>query len=142
MLGDSFNTTYIVVSTLQNEVQEYNIIQICYLTILSFAAQAAGIYTFWRVQHRWGLSTKTMYNVTAISNIAVNIWGMAGVWTTKIGFHNRWEFWLWNIWYGGMLCPWYSYSSTMVSLPLPYSPPESDALLQLKRSTTIPVLTA
>lgn len=116
-LGDAFSTTYIVVSTLQNEVQEYNIIQIAYLSLLSFAAQATGIYVHWRIQRRWSLNTKTMLGVVAVSIIAANIWGMIGIWTTAIGYHNRWEFWLWNIWYGGMLCPWYSYSTTMVYLP-------------------------
>ena len=37
-LDDALNTTYIVVSTLQNEIQKYDIIQICFLSILSFAA--------------------------------------------------------------------------------------------------------
>ncbi len=113
-LGDAFNTTYIVVSTLQNEVQEYNIIQITWLSLLSFAAQATGIYALWRIQRRWSFSTKTMLGVVAVNIIAANIWGMIGIWTNAIGYHHRWEFWLWNIWYGGMLCPWYSYSTTMV----------------------------
>ncbi len=115
-LGDAFNTTYIVVSTLQNEIQEYNIVQICYLSMLSFAAQAAGIYTFWSVQRRWRLSTKTMVSVCAICIILADIYGMVGIWTEAIGYHHRWEFWLWNVWYGGMMAPWYSYGTTMVRL--------------------------
>lgn len=33
-LGDSLNTTVTVISTLQNEVQEYNTIQLCELLIV------------------------------------------------------------------------------------------------------------
>ena len=116
-LGDALNTTYIVLSTLQNEVQEYHIIQIAYLSLLSFAKQANGVYVHWRIQRRWSLNTKKMLGVVAVSIIAANIWGMIGIWFKAIGYHNRWEFRLWNIWYGGMLCPWYSYSTTMVCLP-------------------------
>lgn len=132
-LGDAFNTCFIVVSTLQNEIQEYNIIQICWLSMLSFAAEAAGIYGFWSIQRRWRLSTKTMVCAVAVCIVAANVYGMVGIWTDAIGFHHRWEFWLWNIWYGGMMAPWYSYSQVMVPLPprLPpyYSPFETDVLL-------------
>ena len=83
-----------------------------------------------------------MLGVVALSIIAANIWGMIGIWTTAIGYHHRWEFWLWNIWYGGMMCPWYSYSQTMVYLPsrflfatdglLPIVNPSKNHVLQLR----------
>lgn len=128
-LGDAFNTCFIVVSTLQNEIQEYNIIQICWLSMVSFAAEAAGIYGFWSVQRRWRFSTKTMVCAIAVCIVAANVYGMIGIWTEAIGFHHRWEFWLWNIWYGGMMAPWYSYSQVMVRLSPSYSPYETDKLL-------------
>lgn len=37
------------------------------------------------------------------------------VWTQKFGFHNVWEFWLYQVYYGFFVCPWYAYSFTMVS---------------------------
>lgn len=66
------------------------------------------------VQCRWNLSTKTMLNAVAASIIALDAYGMIGVWTQTIGFHHGWEFWLYQVWYGLMVCPWYSYSQTMV----------------------------
>lgn len=75
------------------------------------------------VQRRWSLSTKTMLNAVAVGIIALDVYGMLGVWTQAIGFHHRWEFWLYQVWYGLMVCPWYSYSQTMVRLlrsPPPY----------------------
>ena len=40
---------------------------------------------------------------------------MIGIWTNAIGFHHEWEFWLYQVWYGVAVCPWYSYSQTMIS---------------------------
>ena len=89
-----------------------------------FATQGIGIYVFMHVQRRWNLSTKTMLNTSAVTIIAVDVYGMAGIWTTAIGFHHKWEFWLWSVWYGFMVCPWYSYSQTMVRLSPPHRPTE------------------
>ena len=117
-LGDAFNTTYSTSSSRLYRMKSKNttLSKLHIYRFLSFAAQATGIYVRWRVQRRWSLNTKTMLGVVAVSIIAANIWGMIGIWTTAIGYHHRWEFWLWNIWYGGMMCPWYSYSQTMVFL--------------------------
>lgn len=113
-LGDSLNTTVIVVATLQSEVQHYNTILLAELLMVSYAAQCVGMFVFMRVQNRWRISTKTMLNAIAVFIIILDCWGMIGVWTQKIGFHNSWEFWLYQVWYGLLVCPWYSYSQTMV----------------------------
>jgi MFS-type transporter involved in bile tolerance (Atg22 family) len=41
--------------------------------------------------------------------------------TDKIGFKHVWEIWLYQVFYGLMVCPWYAYSQTMISevSPLP-----------------------
>lgn len=40
---------------------------------------------------------------------------MIGIWTQKFGFHNVWEFWVYQTFYGLFVCPWYSYSQIMIS---------------------------
>ena len=40
---------------------------------------------------------------------------MIGIWTQKFGFHNKWEVWVYQVFYGLLVCPWYSYSQTMIS---------------------------
>ena len=40
---------------------------------------------------------------------------MIGIWTHKFGFHHEWEFWIYQVWYGIFVCPWYSYSQIMIS---------------------------
>lgn len=83
LLGDSLNTTVTVIGTLQNSVVSYNTLQLTYLLLVGIAAQGAGIYIFWFVQRRYGLSTKTMFNVVAAGIILLDGWGMIGIWTQR-----------------------------------------------------------
>jgi hypothetical protein len=41
-------------------------------------------------------------------------WGCIGITQTSFGFHNVWEFWAYQAFYGIFVCPWYAVS---VSLP-------------------------
>lgn len=91
LLGDSLNTTVTVIGTLQNSIVAYNTLTLTYLLIVGIAAQAVGIFAFWHIQKRLGLSTKTMFNAVAIGIILLDGWGMIGIWTQKFGFHNEWE---------------------------------------------------
>jgi len=63
----------------------------------------------------FGLSTKVMFNAVMLGIIVLDAWGMIGIWTQKFGFHNEWEFWLYQVFYGLFVCPWYSYSQIMIS---------------------------
>ena len=117
MLGDAFNTTVIVVQTLQAQVLDFNIIQLAEVNMVALLGQSFGIYTYWKIQQRWGINTKSMLSAVAIGIVALDVWGMIGIWTQKIGYHHRWEFWLYQWCYGFFVCPWYSYSQTMVRLP-------------------------
>ena len=93
-LGDSLNTTVTLVQTLQNTVQQYNIIQLALLLMTGLAAQTCGVYTFWFCQRRRNIDTKTMFNIVAVAIILLDCWGMLGIWTGKVGFHHPWEFWM------------------------------------------------
>ncbi|PYH96007.1 putative autophagy protein [Aspergillus ellipticus CBS 707.79] len=115
LLGDSLNTTVTVISTLQNSIVSYNTLQLTYLLLAGIAAQAIGIYAFWYAQQRFNLSTKTMFNLVAIAIILLDGWGMIGIWTQKFGFHHLWEVWVYQVFYGLFVCPWYSYSQIMIS---------------------------
>lgn len=117
LLGDSLNTTVTVIATLQNEIVAYNTLQLTYLLLVGIAAQAAGIFAFWNIQKRYQLSTKTMFNAVAVGIILLDGWGMIGIWTDKFGFHNTWEVWVYQTFYGLFVCPWYSYSQTVRTHP-------------------------
>ncbi|KAK5701392.1 hypothetical protein LTR17_022628 [Elasticomyces elasticus] len=115
LLGDSLNTTVTVIGTLQNSIVAYNTLELTYLLIVGIAAQAVGIWVFWNVQKRWQLPTKTMFNAVAVGIIVLDGWGMIGIWTDRFGFHHKWEVWVYQVFYGLFVCPWYSYSQTMIS---------------------------
>lgn len=115
LLGDSLNTTVTVIGTLQNSIVAYNTLELTYLLLVGIFAQAIGIYTFWSVQKRYKLSTKTMFNVIAFNIILLDVWGMIGAWTQSFGFHHLWEVWVYQVYYGLFVCPWYSYSQIMIS---------------------------
>ncbi|KEF53743.1 uncharacterized protein A1O9_10144 [Exophiala aquamarina CBS 119918] len=132
LLGDSLNTTVTVIATLQNSVVSYNTLKLTYLLIVGIAAQLIGIYSFWLIQKRFGLSTKVMFDAVMLGILLLDAWGMIGIWSQKFGFHNEWEFWLYQVVYGlvvrsseptkqdlftysGQVCPWYAYSQTMIS---------------------------
>ncbi|KAG5923323.1 hypothetical protein E4U42_004996 [Claviceps africana] len=118
-LGDSLNTTVTVISTLQNEVVSYNTLTLTYLLIVGIVAQALGIGAFWVVQKRLQLSVKTMFNAIMVFIVILDGWGMLGNWTNRIGFHNVWEVWAFQAFYGLFVCPWYSYSQIMISSVTP-----------------------
>ncbi|KAF2718859.1 MFS general substrate transporter [Polychaeton citri CBS 116435] len=115
LLGDSLNTTVTVIGTLQNEIVAYSTLQLTYLYIVGIAAQGVGIMSYWQIQKRWQLPTKTMFNAVAVGIILLDGWGMIGIWTHKFGFHHVWEVWVYQVFYGLFVCPWYSYSQTMIS---------------------------
>lgn len=56
-----------------------------------------------------------MFNAVIIDIVMFDGWGMIGIWTQSFGFHNAWEFWLYQTIYGLFVCPWYSYSQIMIS---------------------------
>jgi len=115
LLGDSLNTTVTVIATLQNTIVAYSTLELTYLLLVGIFAQGVGIGVFWTVQKRYGLSTKTMFNVVMIGIVVLDGWGMVGIWTQKFGFHHLWEVWVYQVFYGLFVCPWYSYSQIMIS---------------------------
>ncbi|EXJ60129.1 hypothetical protein A1O7_04281 [Cladophialophora yegresii CBS 114405] len=115
LLGDSLNTTVTVIATLQNSVVSYDTLTLTYLLIVGIAAQGAGILAYWLIQKRFGLSTKVMFDAVMIGIVLLDGWGMIGIWTQKFGFHNEWEFWVYQTFYGLFVCQWYAYSQTMIS---------------------------
>nr|XP_019009024.1 uncharacterized protein I206_05664 [Kwoniella pini CBS 10737]OCF47805.1 hypothetical protein I206_05664 [Kwoniella pini CBS 10737] len=116
-LGDCLNT--VVIATLQNEVVSYNTKMLNYLLIDGIAAQAIGIGIFWLIQKRYTIPTKTMLMFNAFWILVLCAWGCIGITQTKFGFHNAWEFWAYQAFYGVFVCPWYAISQAMISEVVP-----------------------
>lgn len=121
LMGDVLNTTVTVIGTLQNSVVSYSTLQLTLLLLVGIVAQGIGIYGFWLVQKKYMISTKTMLMFNVFWILVLTIWGLIGVHTDKFGFKHIWEIWLYQVFYGLMVCPWYAYSQTMISevSPLP-----------------------
>jgi MFS-type transporter involved in bile tolerance (Atg22 family) len=56
-----------------------------------------------------------VFNIVAFSIIILDAWGMIGIWTQSFGFKHVWEVWVYQVYYGLFVCPWYSYSQIMIS---------------------------
>ncbi|KAJ7168533.1 MFS general substrate transporter [Mycena filopes] len=142
LMGDVLNTTVTVIGTLQNSVVAYSTLQLTLLLIVGIVAQGLGIYGFWLVQKRFKISTKAASipftlclsllpltgsryrcspSTSSGSLQVLTVWGLIGVHTDQFGFKHVWEIWLYQAFYGLMVCPWYAYSQTMISevSPLP-----------------------
>ncbi|KAF4571295.1 hypothetical protein EYR36_008624 [Pleurotus pulmonarius] len=115
LMGDVLNTTVTVIATLQNSVVAYSTLQLTLLLIVGIVAQGLGIYLFWLVQKKFAISTKTMLSFNVVWILLLTIWGLIGIHTDKFGFKHVWEIWLYQAYYGLMVCPWYAYSQTMIS---------------------------
>ncbi|KAI9439823.1 MFS general substrate transporter [Lactarius indigo] len=102
-------------------VVAYSTLQLTLLLLVGIVTQGLGIYMFWLVQKKYNITTKTVRQFSAIYLLVLTAWGLAGVHTDKIGFKHVWEIWLYQVFYGLMVCPWYAYSQTMISevSPLP-----------------------
>ncbi|KAI9463268.1 MFS general substrate transporter [Lactarius psammicola] len=115
LMGDVLNTTITVIGTLQNSIVSYSTLQLTLLLLVGIVTQGLGIYTFWLVQKKFKISTKMMLIFNIFWILVLTAWGLAGLCTNKIGFKHVWEIWLYQVFGGLMVCPWYAYSQTMIS---------------------------
>ncbi|EKM59858.1 uncharacterized protein PHACADRAFT_206077 [Phanerochaete carnosa HHB-10118-sp] len=115
LLADGLNTTGTLVSICQNDKFSSSFLQNTYLGLAQAITSAASTLEFWYVQRWRKISTKKMFIVTNVVTILIPLWGMIGLWTDKLGFHNVWEFWAYNVVFGLFQAPYYAYSQTMMA---------------------------
>ncbi|KZS89109.1 MFS general substrate transporter [Sistotremastrum niveocremeum HHB9708] len=115
LLADGLNTTGTLVSIVQNDKFSFSFLQNTYLGLAQAATSILSTAGFWYIQRYWKIKTKTMFVVTNIFTVLIPLWGMIGIWTNKIGFHNRWEFWAYNVVFGLFQAPYYAFSQTMMA---------------------------
>lgn len=114
-------TTVTLVFTLQNSVISYSTMEYTLMLILGLVSAATGVYVYWVVQRTYKISTKAMLSFNVFWILVMAAWGLVGIHTDKFGFKKLWEIWAFQVFYGFLVCPWYSYSQTMISevSPLP-----------------------
>ncbi|KAJ3553284.1 hypothetical protein NM688_g3695 [Phlebia brevispora] len=115
LLADGLNTTGTLISICQNDKFSFSFLQNTYLGLAQAITSTASTLGFWYIQRYWKISTKKMFVVTNVVTIMIPLWGMIGIWTTKLGFHNVWEFWAYNVVFGLFQAPYYAFSQTMMA---------------------------
>jgi hypothetical protein len=111
LLADGLNTTGTMVNIVQNEHIQFSFLEATYLGITQAGCSIFSCYAFWYIQRWWSLPNKRMFQVTNIFSCVsreytelsaehvqfIPFWGMLGLWTNKVGFHNTWEFYAYNV---------------------------------------------
>ncbi|KAG0151263.1 hypothetical protein CROQUDRAFT_57235 [Cronartium quercuum f. sp. fusiforme G11] len=115
LLADGLNTTGTLVGIVQANQIEFSFLDSTYLGITQAITSILSTAGFWLIQKRWKFRTKTMFVITNIVTVMIPAWGLIGIWTSKIGFHHRWEFWLYNVIFGLFQAPYYAYSQTIMA---------------------------
>lgn len=119
LLGDALNTSINLQLILSNEVISYDMISVQYINLLQAGTGVIGMGLFWWVQKHFKFETKTMFLINSGFIIFLPLYGLIGTWTDKIGFHNVWEVYAYNAYFGLFISPYYAYSSTMMSCVCP-----------------------
>ncbi|KAJ5185324.1 Major facilitator superfamily domain general substrate transporter [Penicillium cf. griseofulvum] len=89
LLADGLNTTGTLVSIIQNDSVSFSFLQITYLGITQAACSITSTFGFWYIQRYFKFKTKTMFLFTNFFTVLIPFWGMLGLWTHRIGYHNR-----------------------------------------------------
>ncbi|PYH77254.1 autophagy-related protein Atg22B2 [Aspergillus uvarum CBS 121591] len=119
LLADGLNTTGTLVSIIQNDFVAFSFIQVTYLGIVQATCSIASTFGFWYIQNYFKIRTKRMFLITNFFTVLIPFWGMLGLWTKRIGYHHRWEFYLYNVIFGLFQAPYYAYAQTMISELMP-----------------------
>ncbi|WAQ90104.1 hypothetical protein PtA15_12A89 [Puccinia triticina] len=115
LLADGLNTTGTLISIIQSNTVNFSFLENTYLGIAQAVTSIISTLAFWYIQKHWKLKTKHMFVVTNLVTVLIPLWGTLGIWINVIGFHNRWEFWAYNIIFGMFQAPYYSYSQTIMA---------------------------
>ncbi|KAI9743395.1 MAG: hypothetical protein M1818_003242 [Claussenomyces sp. TS43310] len=115
LLADGLNTTGTLVSIIQANIVEFSFLQITYLGLAQAACSISSTFGFWYVQKHFGIRTKPMFIVTNFFSVFIPFYGMLGLWTDRVGFHHRRDFWIYNVLFGLFQAPYYAYAQTMMS---------------------------
>ncbi|KAJ5240205.1 Major facilitator superfamily domain general substrate transporter [Penicillium chermesinum] len=119
LLADGLNTTGTLVNIIQNDQVSFSFLQITYLGITQAVCSIFSTFGFWYIQRYFKFKTKTMFMVTNFFSVLIPFWEMLGLWVTRIGYHNTWEFYFYNVIFGLFQAPYYAYSQTMISELMP-----------------------
>ncbi|KAK7561016.1 hypothetical protein IWX47DRAFT_889115 [Phyllosticta citricarpa] len=115
LLADGLNTTSTLVQIIQADQVSFSFLQITYLGIAQASCSTFSTFGFWYIQRYFKITTKRMFMITNFFSVFIAFYGMLGLWTSRVGYHHTYDFWLFNVLFGLFQAPYYAYSQTMMS---------------------------
>lgn len=119
LLADGIGTTTSLVAIAQTQTVLFSATENTYLILAQGGSAIFGVSVVYAIQRRFKISTKTMLQVTNFTCLLLPLWGMIGIWTTRVGYHNLWEFWLFAGIYGFTLGAQFSYGQAFMAELVP-----------------------
>jgi MFS-type transporter involved in bile tolerance (Atg22 family) len=119
LLADGIGTTTSLVAIAQTQTVLFSVTENTYLILVQGASAIVGVSTVYWIQQRFKIRTKTMLQITNFGCFLLPMWGMIGIWTTKVGYHNLWEFWFFAAQYGFTLGAQFSYGQAFMAELVP-----------------------
>lgn len=119
LLADGVNTTITLVAIAQTQAVQFSAVQNTYFIMVQGASAMVGVFGAYYVQAFFGLRTKTALQACNVGCVLLAVWGMVGIWTDRVGYHNVWEFWAFNAVYGLALGPQFSFGQAFMAELIP-----------------------
>lgn len=119
LLADGTGTVLTLIGISQTQVVAFSATYNTYLIMLQGASSIVGVFGAYYLQRIFSLRTKTMLQFTNMGCVLIALWGMVGIWTTKFGFHNLWEFWAFAGVYGFTFGAQFSYGQAFMAELVP-----------------------
>ncbi|KAF7881090.1 uncharacterized protein EAF02_006981 [Botrytis sinoallii] len=119
LLADGVATLLTLVSIAQTQVVQFSATQNTYLIMVQGGSTTVGVFGAYYLQETLKIRTKTMLQFCNCGCVLIALWGMIGLWTTKFGFHNEWEFWLFQAQYGITLGAQFPYGQAFMAELVP-----------------------
>ncbi|KLT41595.1 MFS general substrate transporter [Cutaneotrichosporon oleaginosum] len=115
LLADGLNTTTAMVGIVQNQHIHFSFLQNTYLGLAQACTSIISVHAYWAFQKWRKIRTKRMFQVTNFFTVFIPFWGMLGLWNKRVGFHNTWEFWFYQVLFGLGQAPYYAYAQSMMA---------------------------
>ncbi|KAJ8468562.1 hypothetical protein ONZ51_g9557 [Trametes cubensis] len=110
-----WNTTLNLVLICQNDTFQFSLLQNTYLSLVDGVASVISTLGFGYVQRYWKISAKRMYAMTNIVMILLPLLGVVGLRSSKFGYHNVWEYWVYHVISGLFIGPSYAFAQTIMA---------------------------
>jgi MFS-type transporter involved in bile tolerance (Atg22 family) len=115
MIADSASTSGTLINLLENDAINFDTVLFNGLFIVVYSSSFIGIFLQMWIQQHFRIPPKWMFYFNAVTAALISLWGLIGLWTTKIGFHHLWEFWFFQVWSGFMAAGFQSYAATVMA---------------------------